>query len=189
MILALVLSTIDQLPSPEESILDTRPVMTPLAFRTFPSADFIAARKRAIRRQKDNVLATGPRVPSLVELLLHHLRVSPELVGTRQYEEELEDRRLLHLLQHNTPFYHHYDVELVENERSRRKQSHPGPRLVYLTAASLIVVPPNLVAQWDSEILKHCRSGLRVLVLKSKTKLPQAKALASDYDVSIVMSW
>jgi hypothetical protein len=57
---------------------------------------------------------------------------------------------------------------------------------VYLTTASLIVVPPNLVAQWDSEILKHCHSGLRVLVLKSKTKLPQAKALASDYDIVLM---
>jgi protein tyrosine phosphatase (PTP) superfamily phosphohydrolase (DUF442 family) len=59
---------------------------------------------------------------------------------------------------------------------------------MYLTSASLIVVPPQLVAQWDSEILKHCRSGLRVLVLKSKTQIPQAKALASDYDVIIIIS-
>jgi hypothetical protein len=162
--------------------------MTPLAFRTFPSADVIAARKRAIKRQKDNVLSPNPRTPSLVDLLLHHLRVSPELLGARQYEQELEDRELLHVLQHNTPFYHHYDVELAENERSRRRQSHPGPRLVYLTTASLIVVPQNLVGQWDSEILKHCRSGLRVLVLKSKTALPQARALASNYDASTVIS-
>jgi len=42
--------------------------------------------------------------------------------------------------------------------------------------------------QWDSEILKHCRSGLRVLVLKSKTALPQARALASNYDASTVIS-
>jgi len=185
MILALVLTTIDQLPSPEESILDTRPVMTPLAFRSFPSAEFLAARKRVTRRQNDIMLPLGPRVPSLVELLLHHIQVSPESLGARQYEEDLEVRNLLHLLQNNTPFYHHYDVELAGNERSRRKQSHPGPRLVYLTTASLIVVPANLVAQWDSEILKHCRSGLRVLVLKSKTQMPRARALASDYDVNI----
>ena len=184
MILALVLATLDQLPSPEESILDTRPVMTPLAFRFFPSADFITARKRAIGRQNRNIMPPVHRVPSLVELLLHHLRVSPELLGARQYGEDLEDRHLLHLLQHNTPFYHHYDVELAENQRSRRKPSHQGPRLVYLTTATLIVVPSSLVAQWNSEILKHCRSGLRVLVVKSKTKLPQARELASDYDAS-----
>jgi hypothetical protein len=184
MILALILSTLDQLPSPEESILDTRPVMTPLAFRTFPSADFITARKRANRRQNNNVQSPRPTVPSFVELLLHHIRVSPDSLGARQYEEELEDRQLLHLLRANTPFYHHYDVELDGNERSRRKQSYPGPRLVYLTTASLVVVPPNLVAQWNNEILKHCLSGLRVLVIKNKTQMPRAKALASDYDVS-----
>jgi hypothetical protein len=190
MILALVLATIDQLPSPEESILDTRPVMTPLAFRVFPSADFITARKRATKRQKDNVLLPGPRVPSLVELLLHHIRASPESLGAREFEEDLEVRKLLPLIQHNTPFYHHYDVELAGNERSRRKQPHPGPRMVYLTTASLIVVPANLVAQWDNEILKHCRSGLRVLVLKSKAHMPRAKALASDYDVNTATySW
>jgi len=189
MILALVLATIDQLPSPEESILDTRPIMTPLAFRAFP-ADFITARKRATKRQKDNVLPPGPRVPSLVELLLHHIRVSPESLGAREFEQDLENRKLLQLLQHNTPFYHHYDVELDENERFRRKQSHPGPRIMYLTTASLIVVPANLVTQWGNEILKHCRSGLRVLVLKSKTQIPRAKALASDYDVNtITYTW
>jgi hypothetical protein len=182
MILALVLATLDQLPSPEESILDTQPVMTPLAFRHFPSADFIAARKRAIKRQPVNALGS---CPSLVELLLHYIRVSREPLGARQYEEVLPDT-LLHMLQLNTPFYHHYDVDPAENARSRRKQAQPGPRLMYLTNASLIIVPSNLVAQWNSEILKHCLSGLRVLVLKSTTQMPQAKVLASDYDVSTV---
>lgn len=186
MILALVLATIDQLPSPEESILDTRPVLTPLAFRAFPSADVIDARKRATRRADHNSMLPSHKVPSLVEILLHRIRVSPETLGVRYYKEELEARNLLHLLQHNTPFYYHHDVE-VQNQRStgRRQKPYPGPRLVYLTTASLIVVPPNLVAQWYSEILKHCRSVLRILVLKNKTELPRAKVLASDYDVGI----
>lgn len=184
MILALVLATLDQLPSPEESILDTRPVMTPLAFRNFPSADFIAARKRVIKRQSVNALMP---CPSLVELLLHHIRVSRERLGARLYEEALElHPKLLRLLRYNAPFYHHYEVDPAENLRSRRKQARPGPRLMYLTNASLIIVPSNLVAQWNNEILKHCLSGLRVLVLKSTTQMPQAKVLASNYDVSTI---
>lgn len=183
MVLAVVLATLDQLPLPEESILDSRPIMTPLAFRTFPSADCIAARKRAIRRPKINMPTNGCRVPSLVEVLLHRIRESPKSMGSRHYNEALEDRHLLHLLHQNSPFYHHYNVEL-EDERSRRGRPNLGPRLMHLTTATLIVVPPNLIAQWNSEILKHCHSGLRALSMRSKTEMPQAKAFASDYDVS-----
>lgn len=184
MILALILATLDQLPSPEESFLDTRPVMTPLALRTFPSSEFETARKRAVRRPSKKFPLQGNKVPSLVELLIHHIRISTEPLGTRHYEDRLESMNLLQPVQANTPFYHHYEIEVNEMERSRRKQPHPGPRTVYLTSASLIVVPPNLIAQWDSEIMKHCCSGLRYLVLKSETKMPSTKALVSDYDVS-----
>ena len=56
--------------------------------------------------------------------------------------------------------------------------------MVYLTAATLVVVPDNLQMQWASEILKHCTDLLRVLVVKNKEELPDAPVLATDYDVS-----
>lgn len=188
MVLALVLATLDQTPSPEESILDTRPIMTPLSFRAFPSADVLAARRRLSGNRTRKPFSPVPLIPSLVEMLLHILRASTEPTGIRQHEELLEDRNLLHLLNQNTPFYHHYEVELVQNGRSRRRSLHSGPRTVFLTKATLIVVPTNLVSQWFTEIHKHCRSGfVRVLVLKDKKPMPTAKSLASDYDVSFII--
>ena len=190
MILALVLATLDQLPSPEESVLDTRPLLTLLALKVFPSADFVGARKRSSTRQtKDH--SRGTKVPSLTELLLHHINVSSGALRKRRLLERMEDTHphLLLYLRKNTPFYHHYDLDLDLdiNRRSERKQFNPGPRQMLLTSATLMVVPRGLVAQWDSQIMKHCYAVLRVLVIK-KQAIPDAKKLASDYDVSHLYS-
>ena len=55
---------------------------------------------------------------------------------------------------------------------------------MYLTTATLAVVPDNLQQQWANEILKHCTDLLRVLNVGAKDELPDAPALALDYDVS-----
>ncbi len=52
--------------------------LTPLAFRHFPSGHFSYARKRFFsNRDLYDDRGTFPRIPSLVELLLYHHRVSP----------------------------------------------------------------------------------------------------------------
>ena len=181
MILALVLATLDELSSPGESILEARPVMTALAFRHFPSSDFETARTKVLRGQERFRFPQGSRVPSLVELLLHRIRILPHNV--RRYEEDLEDRKLLRPLTENTPFYYTYGQEPVDNERPRRRKPEPGPQMLLLTSATVIVVPANLIGQWSREIHKHCHS-LRVLILRNTTSMPRAKTLASDYDVS-----
>ncbi|KIJ69192.1 hypothetical protein HYDPIDRAFT_179066 [Hydnomerulius pinastri MD-312] len=188
MALSLVLATIGQLPEPEDSLVDTRPVLTPLAYRHFPSADFTAARARA-----GIVLDTATsdrRVPSLVELLLHHVRVARNVMDPREYENELEASHLWPLMQNNTPFYHHYNAKFATQMlRTSRSQRAPelGPRVMYLTPATLVIVPLTLLGQWDREILKHCHSNVRRLIVRPSTKLPSASALASDYDL-IIMS-
>ncbi|KAH9981425.1 SNF2 family N-terminal domain-containing protein [Lactifluus volemus] len=129
MVLALVLVTIDQLSQPEESIHDSRPVMTPLAFRHFPYPQFEAARKS---------LSSPRPIPA--------------------------------------------------------RDDHSFPRLLemFLTSATLIVVPPNLLAQWNSEILKHCLGpeesddALRYLVVNPKDELPAARLLATNYDIVLL---
>ena len=67
----------------------------------------------------------------------------------------------------------------------RRQSRNPNPkqaRKVFLTTATLVVVPSNLVKQWELEIKKHT-TGLKVLVMtKSKQILPQAENLV-DYDI------
>lgn len=58
----------------------------------------------------------------------------------------------------------------------------PPPRIVYLSRTSLVVVPRNLVRQWEHEISKHT-TGLKVLVMTdAKQILPPAKELL-EYDI------
>ncbi len=133
--------------------------------------------------------------PSLVELLLHHSRTSPYTYvpdlhtdkGAIKYQkrQELEERfeltQLADIHRANTPFYLHYENG-QEYIRASRKTIH-GPRLMYLTTATLIVVPVNLLSQWDREIIKHCEYPLRVLMIRAGVPTPSARSLASDYDV------
>lgn len=217
MVLSLILATLSQLPEPEESIVDIRPVLSPLAFRHFTSQTFIAARKRGglaeVRPKKakmagsllpsgevpsSNELA-GARVPTLVETLLHNIRTSPHQTLIRDQAWRLglalEDthEHLYTQLEHNFPFYHEYCASDVKAElslgRSPRKAQNMSPRTVYLSPATLVIVPPNLVAQWQNEILKHCFGDtLRVLQVRRDTDIPSAKALAFNYDVCIRLS-
>jgi len=196
MMLALIAATKNQISSPEPSILDERPVLTPLAFRHFPSGHFSYARKRFFGdRDLYDDHGTFPRIPSLVELLLHHHRVSPyceinDNVSSQRraraikVEDGIQTLPLGEMLRANTPFYHHYPGEPHNRERAKRKMHELGPKVMYLTSATLVIVPPNLVSQWDREITKHCDFPLRVLVLRAKTPLPSVRHLANDYDVS-----
>lgn len=182
MILGLILATVDQIPSSEESIMDPRPILTPLAFRHFPG-DYATSRHQ-LSRGRRRYSPCG--VPSLVELLLHRIRTSPHEI--QSYEQELDATKLSRLLSANVPFYHHYHDETSDNQRNRRGGTHSGPRVVYLSTATIVVVPANLVSQWDREIQKHCRYPLRVLLLRTSTAMPPVRSLASDYDVRILGS-
>ena len=198
MILALVLATIHQMSSPEDSIVDDRPVMTPLSFRYFPSAECISARKRFFRGKEDAFTSQSSRVPSFVELLLHHKRIAPDtripntatVQGQLSYERHMEIVSKVEqiypdkLLQATTPFYYHYRGEPTANERTQRNMTDPGPPRVYLTSATLIVVPANLLGQWSREIQKHVENPIRVMILRPGAPMPHVTSLASDYDVS-----
>eukprot|EP00249_Psilotum_nudum_P017494 c26350_g1_i1 orf=79-4755(+) len=57
---------------------------------------------------------------------------------------------------------------------------------MYLSRATLIVVPPNLVEHWKNQILRHTKPGqLRLYVWNEQKKPPQAQDLAWNYDVVI----
>lgn len=189
MVLALVLATIDQLSKPEESIHDARPVMTPLALRHFPHSQFEATRKRLSTRGSRTSSHDENSFPRLMEIMLHYVRTSPDGLHLRQNVEWLQNRGLQSLIDLNAPFYLQ-SQEPVTAARPRRKDADRGFRTMYLTSATLVVVPPNLLAQWNSEILKHCLGPeesddcLRFLVVNPKDELPVARLLASHYDVS-----
>ena len=192
MILSLIVATKNQISAPEGSIVDDRPVMTPLSFRHFPSAEFSTSRKRLFRGNPPQEVS---RVPSLVELMLHRSRTDPYCDIPKSYScvqycrhTRIEDKfytlPLSKMLRENVPFYYHYLGDPSIRERTPRNRRDQGPKVMYLTSATLIVVPANLLSQWDREITKHCSIPLRVLMLRTKTPTPSAKSLATDFDVS-----
>ncbi|KAM0427570.1 hypothetical protein ACHAPT_007531 [Fusarium lateritium] len=64
--------------------------------------------------------------------------------------------------------------------RSRQRIELPK-KLLYLSNGSLVIVPANLVEQWEQEIRKHTE-GLKVLVVTKDTQLPPTKDLLK-YDL------
>ncbi|KAF8969663.1 SNF2 family N-terminal domain-containing protein [Flammula alnicola] len=195
MMLSLIVATRNQISTPEPSIIDDRPILTPLSFRHFPSSEFATSRKRLGRNLKHE----SPPVPSLVELMLHLARTAPrcdipENVSSRRYsrilekEAEVNTLPLGKVIRANVPFYHHYLGEPSNRERAQRNRQMQTPRVVYLTSATLVVVPANLLSQWDRETTKHCAVPLRVLILRAKTLMPTVQKLATDYDI-ILMSY
>ncbi|KAF2433384.1 hypothetical protein EJ08DRAFT_629179 [Tothia fuscella] len=71
----------------------------------------------------------------------------------------------------------------IESRRSNRttRSIPPPPRRLRLCSATIIVVPRNLIHQWEAEIKKHVydgADGLKVLTLKDNTQqLPRASDL------------
>ncbi|KAI1807281.1 P-loop containing nucleoside triphosphate hydrolase protein [Daldinia bambusicola] len=73
---------------------------------------------------------------------------------------------------------------LVEPRRSNRTVPRiTPPKEVYLSHATLVIVPNNLVKQWQNEIKKHT-TGLNTLVLVDRQTIPPLTALL-DYDLII----
>lgn len=197
MTLGLVCSTIDQLPSPEDSVLDPQPVLTPLALRHFPAREFLDARLRVPQstsrrkgRKSQKTEDDVPRIPSLVEHLVHFCCTRPDEVRLREYQSQLEELSLLDAVQQNTPFYYHYEDEPLEVLRaSRNRKKSPIPKKMYLSSATLVIVPPTLYNQWANEINKHCDDSVTGRVYKATNRpLPSARELASAYDVRISCS-
>lgn len=94
----------------------------------------------------------------------------------------LDYSRCIEAIRRNPGFY------LIPPPEPRRGGRHPSyqldlppPKKVYLTSATLIVVPTNLVAQWRQEIKKHT-DELNVLVITKKETIPAHKKLL-DYDI------
>jgi len=184
MTLALILSTVDQLPAPPEAVDTITPVLTPIAYKLFPSEPFSGARKSAApgkRGAKDERL----EVPSLLETMVHYVRVNSESVGLQPAEEELRAARLWDPIMANTPFYFQRDPKTADRKRALRVRARVAPVVTYLSPATLVLVPQNLLGQWENEINKHCTSQIpqRVLVIQKEVKIPSPKQLASDYIV------
>ncbi|TID27762.1 snf2 family helicase [Venturia nashicola] len=79
-----------------------------------------------------------------------------------------------------------YEIPSQPRRSARRNVDLPPPRKLALCSATIIVVPRNLLHQWQAEFQKHVKEdedGLRVLVVESnQDQLPSARRLM-NYDV------
>ncbi|KAI0647582.1 P-loop containing nucleoside triphosphate hydrolase protein [Trametes meyenii] len=184
MILSLILATLDHIASPEEGIYEERTPLTPIALRHFQTASVNSERAKLKKpKTPDN-----HRFPSLVDIILHKCRVDPAGIPLRDPDERerLENLGLWEPLRANAPFYLHSETPPETTGRRARQQTTSGPRVMYLTSATLVIVPDNLRRQWANEILKHCTDLLHVLLVDDKHPIPDAPLLATDYDIVLM---
>jgi hypothetical protein len=78
----------------------------------------------------------------------------------------------------------YYYIPSPPPRRSSRNPYTAPPRKIWLSTATIVVVPDTLIEQWRAEIRKHT-TGLKVLVMRNmKNALPPAEELA-DFDIVI----
>lgn len=75
--------------------------------------------------------------------------------------------------------YGYYNIPAPEVRRGCRRPSvmpDSPPKKIYLSVASIVIVPSNLLYQWRDEIKLHT-SGLKVLTLSLQDEIPPAQEL------------
>ena len=128
------------------------------------------------------------RVPSLLTMAARSLKQAgvpwkAEFCGMSQagyhYERCLEELNK-HEREFAEPIFH-------PTTPGRRVSAREAEKILRLCFATLVIVPPNLIAHWKQEILKHTEPGsLDVLTLEMSTKqLPTWKELM-QYDLVLI---
>lgn len=121
-------------------------------------------------------------IPSLKQLAT--VVLAKEMVPYVHYKDVLS-QHLWNILVSSPPFY--YKTPPPPN-RPVRGNAYSNFRFkIYISRASLVIVPENLLQQWQTEIMKHTHdNSLNVLIINDvKTAIPDAKALL-QYDMVLM---
>ncbi|KAF4512448.1 hypothetical protein G6O67_001587 [Ophiocordyceps sinensis] len=106
-------------------------------------------------------------------------------LGYWKKQSGYELTRCAEAVKRNPPYYQRPAIPLRRGVRrsvhSYYSYQHPPSTTIYLSPASVVIVPNNLVAQWQQEIEKHTR-GLEVVVLTRNDPLPEVENLL-EYDL------
>ncbi|EPS45283.1 hypothetical protein H072_733 [Dactylellina haptotyla CBS 200.50] len=117
-------------------------------------------------------------VPTLLTLAIRTIMTHSVPWGDRN--PDYHDR-LTKLIRHQHVKYK-YDSYEVTRATSSRLASRPGDVTdVYLSSATIVVVPGNLMIQWEDEILKHTlpadQGGIRYAKVADKSPIPSAEEI------------
>lgn len=123
---------------------------------------------------------TRPRIASLVDMAASCAsrnavpwRAYLDATGTQGWEYE----RCIGAIERHPGHYYVPPPEMRRGNRHATSESYlRPPDKIYLSQATLIVVPNNLVAQWKQEIQKHT-SGIKVVVITKKDDVPPYELL------------
>lgn len=125
------------------------------------------AYEQALARQEaEDARQVRPPLPSLRTLMIDYVRTSSVPI---QYSND--DPLLGGLVEQLGDCNPYYNLRPSPAQMTSRQGRHGGAQSsqIIVSAATLIVVPTDLVLQWKDEIAKHVEKGtLRVLVLRTK---------------------
>ncbi|KAM7219382.1 P-loop containing nucleoside triphosphate hydrolase protein [Rhypophila decipiens] len=130
-----------------------------------------------------------PKLGSLADMAAARVAKSgtcwkPKLEGW--YDDKYYDR-CIEAIKRNPGFYTIRQLPRRRTTRFSLTGEDLPPSHVYLSHASLVVVPPNLVVQWTEEIKKHT-TGMKVfLCAQSPDAIPSVKDLL-EYDLVLFSS-
>lgn len=177
-LLALIMVTRDQIARPNEGE-NGNLILTSFSMRHSQSEHH-----RQLRQQHS--ISEPDEMPSLVEEILHYVACRPGCITDAPYRirEAFYSSSLAQVPSRLPPFY--FDHGSYSRGLRKAQKNIVPPIRLYLSRATLVVVPASLYEQWKGEIYKFCRDGaLKVLFAKDiNYQLPRAADLA-NYDVSI----
>ncbi|UNI14950.1 hypothetical protein JDV02_001527 [Purpureocillium takamizusanense] len=95
-----------------------------------------------------------------------------------QNSRDMDFARCTAALQRNPGYYLRLPPDV---RRGVRRETPTQPKKIYLSSATVIVVPGNLLIQWRQEIATHTH-GLEVLVLENSSPMPKPRQFL-EYDI------
>ncbi|KAG0378966.1 hypothetical protein BGX24_002195 [Mortierella sp. AD032] len=134
---------------------------------------------------RELVLPKGVAIPSLRDYAAATIRT--KAVNYR-HAQDFINPDLMDMLE-TSLLYYNEEVSLEQNRQSRSRQQRTTdlPVEIYLSSATLVIVPANLVDQWCNEINKHTEDGaLKVFTITSAShEFPNLRTLL-QYDLVLI---